>query len=254
MPTVTVIDARDAPPLQPARGSVSIHPTLGPLTGFEPLQQAVLICSPGRSPRLQVGAAEETLFVIRGRGAVHVAGEAHALEPEIGVYLPPQQQFELENPGPEELRLIAVRVPDPERSGSDDAPRTSVCRLADQQSGSATGEREFRILADPQTGLRSATHFAGYIPAGRAPDHFHLYDEVIYVLDGQGVVHAEGVNAPVTPGSCIQLPARAVHCLENTGTSPMRVVAVFRPAGSPAAAYYPDGTPAEVSDRRVQSS
>ena len=24
----------------------------------------------------------------------------------------------------------------------------------------------------------------------------------------------------------------------------MRVVAVFRPAGSPAAAYYPDGTPA----------
>ena len=45
-------------------------------------------------------------------------------------------------------------------------------------------------------------------------------------------------------GSCIQLPARVVHCLENTGDSMMRVVAVFRPAGSPAAAYYPDGTPA----------
>ena len=28
----------------------------------------------------------------------------------------------------------------------------------------------------------------------------------------------------------------------------MRVVAVFRPAGSPAAAYYPDGTPAYASD------
>jgi hypothetical protein len=26
----------------------------------------------------------------------------------------------------------------------------------------------------------------------------------------------------------------------------MRVVAVFRPAGSPAAAYYPDGTPAHA--------
>jgi hypothetical protein len=35
-----------------------------------------------------------------------------------------------------------------------------------------------------------------------------------------------------------------VHCLENTGDSLMRVVGVFRPAGSPAAAYYPDGTPA----------
>ena len=30
----------------------------------------------------------------------------------------------------------------------------------------------------------------------------------------------------------------------------MRVVAVFRPAGSPAAAYYPDGTPAYPGTRR----
>jgi hypothetical protein len=34
--------------------------------------------------------------------------------------------------------------------------------------------------------------------------------------------------------------------LENTGDALMRVVAVFRPAGSPAAAYYPDGTPAHA--------
>jgi hypothetical protein len=27
----------------------------------------------------------------------------------------------------------------------------------------------------------------------------------------------------------------------------MRVLGVFRPAGSPAAAYYPDGTPAQVA-------
>jgi mannose-6-phosphate isomerase-like protein (cupin superfamily) len=254
MPTVTVIDARDAPPLQPQRGNVSIHPTLGPPTGFKALQQAVLSCAPGRSPGLEVGAAEETLFVLRGSGTVHVGGQDHALEPEIGVYLAPEQQFELENPGPGELRVIAVRVPDPEPSGSDDAPRASVCRLDDQETGAATSEREFRILADPRTGLRSATHFVGYIPTGRAPDHFHLYDEVIYVLDGQGVVHADGVDAPVTPGSCIQLPARAVHCLENTGSEPIRVVAVFRPAGSPAAAYYPDGTPAEVSDRCARAS
>lgn len=254
MPTVTVVDARDALPLAPTRGSVTVHPTLGAPTGFAPLQQAVLSCAPGRSPRLDVGAAEETLFVLGGRGTVRFAGEAHALEPEIGVNLGPEMQFELENPGPGELRVIAVRVPDPERSGSDGGPRASVCRLDDQETGAATGRREFRILADPQTGLRSATHFVGYIPTGRAPDHFHLYDEVIYVLDGQGVVHADGVDAPVKPGSCIQLPARAVHCLENTGTEPMRVVAVFRPAGSPAAAYYPDGTPAEVPDRRASAS
>ena len=70
----------------------------------------------------------------------------------------------------------------------------------------------------------------------RAPEHFHTYDEVIYVIDGEGVLHAEGAQAPLAAGSCIQLPARTVHCLENTGADVMRVVAVFRPAGSPAAA------------------
>ena len=79
-------------------------------------------------------------------------------------------------------------------------------------------DREFRIVADPSTGLRSATHFVGYIPTARAPDHFHTYDEVIYVLDGEGVLHAERRRGGrCSAGACIQLPARTVHCLENTG-------------------------------------
>ena len=44
----------------------------------------------------------------------------------------------------------------------------------------------------------------------------------------------------------MHLPARLVHCLENYGPGEMRVLGVFRPAGSPAEAYYPDGTPAAV--------
>jgi oxalate decarboxylase/phosphoglucose isomerase-like protein (cupin superfamily) len=52
----------------------------------------------------------------------------------------------------------------------------------------------------------------------------------------------------LTAGSSIQLPARTVHCLENTGDAVMRIVAVFRPAGSPAVAYYPDGSPAYTED------
>ena len=64
------------------------------------------------------------------------------------------------------------------------------------------------------------------------------------MLDGEGVMHAGDFAAPLSAGASIQLPARTVHCLQNTGEEPMRVVAVFRPAGSPAAAFYPDGTPA----------
>ncbi len=67
---------------------------------------------------------------------------------------------------------------------------------------------------------------------------------MIFVIEGEGALHAGGDRTAVAAGSCLELPARTVHCLENTGEDVMRLVAVFRPAGSPAAAYYPDGTPA----------
>ncbi len=155
-------------------------------------------------------------------------------------------------PGPSDPSLEKRIPPDPAPSDPAPANRAVVRRLADRESETATTEREFRIVADPSTGLRSATHFVGYIPTARAPDHFHTYDEVIYVLDGEGMLHAEGTDWRVGAGSCIQLPARVVHCLENTGDRVMRVAAVFRPAGSPAAAYYPDGTPAHPVRRRYR--
>jgi quercetin dioxygenase-like cupin family protein len=86
------------------------------------------------------------------------------------------------------------------------------------------------------------TQFVGFIPIGRAPDHFHTYDEVVYVLQGTGALHIDGETAPLVAGSAVHLPARLVHCLENTGPGEMHVLGVFRPAGSPAEAYYPDGT------------
>jgi mannose-6-phosphate isomerase-like protein (cupin superfamily) len=245
MASVTVIDSVTVQPRRNPATGLTVRPTLGTQTGFEALEQAVLELEPGRSQEIEIGAVEETLFVLAGRGSVHVGDQVHELEPEVGLYLPPGSTFALENPGPETLRLIAVRIPSPEPAeqavGSSEP---AVRRLADQELESATTEREFRIVADPDSGLRSATHFVGYIPIGRAPDHFHTYDEVIYVIDGEGVMHAGDFEQRLSPGVCIQLPARTVHCLENTGTEPMRVVAVFRPAGSPAAAYYPDGTPA----------
>lgn len=224
--------------------SLTVRAMVGAHTGFSPLEQAVLECAPGSCTRRSTGACEETLFVLEGHGSLTIDGEAHPLEPQLGASLAPGVQYELRGSGSEALRIVSVRIPDPEPAGADPAPRCMVRRLADQTSQQATTEREFRIVADPSCGLRSATHFVGYIPTARAPDHFHTYDEVIYVLDGEGVMRSGGVEAPVRPGACIQLPSRTVHCLENTGQGPMHVVAVFRPAGSPAAAYYPDGTPA----------
>jgi mannose-6-phosphate isomerase-like protein (cupin superfamily) len=208
------------------------------------LEQALLVCEPHSSTARATGEAEEVLFVIAGSGALRLGSVRYALEPETGACVAPGSEYALDNDGAVPLRLVSVRIADPVPPAGDGRTRVVVRRLADQEAEAATTERSFRIVADPRTGLRSATQFVGYIPPARAPDHFHTYDEVIYVLDGEGTFEAGGERRPIGAGSCIELPARTVHCLENTGPGMMRLVAVFRPAGSPAHAYYPDGTPA----------
>lgn len=224
------------------RAGISEQPAAGPQAGFYALAQSLLWLGPNAVAERATGGAEETLFVLEGHGVLRLAVDEYALEPESGANLAPYEKYALQA-GVHGMRVVRVRVPEPEAETATTA-RTAVSRLADRPAEEATTERRFRIVADPSTGLRSATHFVGYIPAARAPVHFHTYDEVIYVLEGDGWLHTEGARQPVGPGTCIGLPARLVHCLENTGHTVMRVQAVFRPAGSPATAYYPDGTPA----------
>jgi mannose-6-phosphate isomerase-like protein (cupin superfamily) len=59
-------------------------------------------------------------------------------------------------------------------------------------------------------------------------------DEVVYVVEGEGVLHLGGTARPIAAGSCIHLPPLEEHCLENTGDKPMRVLGVFHPSGDPA--------------------
>jgi mannose-6-phosphate isomerase-like protein (cupin superfamily) len=182
--------------------------------GPVPLEQTLLDCGAGESVSRNTGDAEEVLFVLSGTGALHVGADRHDLRPESGAYVPPGTEYQLRAAHQDPLRALAVRVPDPERPDPErleppePPPSVSVRHLAEQEAHAATTDREFRIIADPEhAGLRSATHFVGYIPRTKAPDHFHTYDEVIYVLDGEGTFHAGDTHAPVRAGSRIHASA-----------------------------------------------
>ena len=94
------------------------------------------------------------------------------------------------------------------------------------------------MLHGPANGSTRATAFVGYIPPGRAPWHYHLYDEIVWVLRGEGRLHiGEDVEA-LEPGAAFRLHAREVHIVENTAPeAELAVLGVFTPAGSPSAAY-----------------
>ena len=180
-------------------------------------------------------ANDELLYVLDGSGIATIDGERVELAAGTAAYVAAGAHWSVDEANG--LELLSVLVRDPLPTGS---ARHAVVGLDDAEAGEATAGRMFRLLAP----CASATQFVGYIPPGRAPDHYHRYDEVVYVLDGEGALHVEGESAPLRRGSCIHLPAKLVHSLENHGPGEMLVLGVFRPAGSPAEAYYLDGTAA----------
>ena len=185
--------------------------------------------------RLDAGS-DEVLYVLAGTGTLTLSGADHPLAPGTAAFVAAGERWSI-GPGAE-LSIVSVLVHEPERATHPSA----VVDLAASERQSATAGRQFVLGAGPQNGCASVTQFIVLIPPGRAPDHFHTYDEVIYVLEGEGVLEIGGEQAPLRAGSCVHLPARLVHCLANTGATELRVLGVFRPAGSPAEAYYPDGT------------
>jgi quercetin dioxygenase-like cupin family protein len=214
-------------------------------SGSEALEQRLLRFAPGGSGELGPDEREEALFVLRGRGRLRQEGASHELEPETAVCIFPDASYQVENIGSGELALASVLVP---AAGGGAEGGTTIRRLADQEARDATSDREFRILLEPESGLSGATQFVGYIPTKRAPEHYHPYDEVIYVLHGEGLLHVDDEHTPIGPGSCIHLSPELRHSLENTGGGDMRVLGVFRPAGDPSEAYLPDGTRAYVAE------
>ncbi len=117
-------------------------------------------------------------------------------------------------------------------------PTERVVALDHVEPGKATGARSFQVLHGPHNGSTRATLFVGYIPPGRAPWHYHLYDEIVWILSGTGRLHLGDEVEELAPGCAFRLRPREVHVVENVATDvELAVLGVFTPAGSPSAAY-----------------
>ena len=168
-----------------------------------------------------------SLRVIEQRGEATFANAAHDevlydLGQDAGIYIPAGVPVTLDA-NTTYVSSLTPAVP----SGR----KPEFLRLEDQPR-QQTGDRWYAELVQAEV-----TQFVGSIPPGRAPDHFHLYEEVICILAGEGIMHAGDSSTPVGAGSCIFLPIRQRHCLENTGSGELRLLGVFYPAGSPAVRY-----------------
>jgi mannose-6-phosphate isomerase-like protein (cupin superfamily) len=173
----------------------------------------------GRLDR-STGDRQEILYVLSGSGTLHLDGGEHELDPDAGVLLLPGEDYALEG----SVRIVSVVAP----AEQEIVRERVVSRFADREEERADARRTFRVLHEGEL-----TQFVGIVEPCRAPDHSHPYDEVGYIVEGEGVAHIGGEQVPLRAGSCFYLPPGCVHCIENTGPGVMRIMGVFHPAGSP---------------------
>jgi mannose-6-phosphate isomerase-like protein (cupin superfamily) len=227
-----VVDEAGVDPVREDGDTASVRVTFDESNGCEQLEQRVIRFGAGRSHDRTPGGREEVLFVVAGQGELELGGERHALEPGTGVFIAPGEAYAVENAGPGELLVVSVVAS--ADHGDAVAERKVTVRFDDQPELPASYERTFRYLVNEDAGCTNMTQFMGIVQPGKAPPHSHSYDEVGYIVEGEGIAHVGGGSTPLRTGSCFHLPPDEVHCIENSGDGVMRILGVFHPSGSPA--------------------
>lgn len=229
-------------------GSMRVWHQVGRDNGAQAISLRTMEFSQGLSQALGNGGCDEVLYVLEGAGRIIIDRQAFEIEPAMGIYIKPLETFAVDNPNPEALVLISSRCPEPYGQAEPlealpmpvhaaTAPAIApLVRLSDRKA-LPTADRWYRVLVDEEVGSTQVTQFVGSIPPGRAPDHFHQYEEVLFILRGQGRMWAGKSSTPIAAGACVYLPKGQVHCVENTGDGELRLLGVFYPAGSPAVRY-----------------
>jgi mannose-6-phosphate isomerase-like protein (cupin superfamily) len=189
--------------------------------------------------------ADQLIFVSEGEGVFHFSDGDSRAQRGIAILIRAGEQWSVTG---ESLAMLLFEIP---QGGPNArrlaAPMGSFTRSVTQGNstrGQATGNREFEVLFDASNGSSGATMFVGFIPPSGAPAHYHLYDEVCYIVQGQGRLIVGESSQPISAGSAFVVSPRLLHSLVNESAEFLWILGIFRPQGTPAAAYYPDGRPA----------
>lgn len=198
----------------------------------------------GETDYLSFGDSEVVLYLIEGQACIEISDHRLDAVAGCGVHVRRNESFRFSTgPGPRAAWLAAA-CPQAERfeyshraSGTfdQDHPVRVVDGALSEQH--ATSDRYYKLLVGSSIGSKSITQFVGRIPKSKAPEHYHLYEEVICILSGEGRMWAGDQRTDVGPGSLIFLPREQRHSLECTSAEGMELVGMFYPAGSPAINY-----------------
>jgi quercetin dioxygenase-like cupin family protein len=192
--------------------------------------------APGASARIGDPVSDTLVFVTAGKGSISLDGDVRSLAARDAALVLAGEEARIGADEALDLVVLSVGAEADRHAPLGRRALTASLDVADGQQ--ATGARSFQILFDATNGSTRATLFAGYVPPGKAPWHYHLYDEIVWIPEGPARLHVDGAVEDVGPGSAFRLRPREVHIVENPSADrELTILGLFTPAGSPSAAY-----------------
>jgi quercetin dioxygenase-like cupin family protein len=223
---------------------VAATPLVPRIDGSELALDAVRL-DPGESFTLAPRDDDTLLFVHEGDGTFVLGVEEHRLGYASAALLLAGEEATLAAGTDGLAGVRATAGPGTDRHASLGS-RETVVAVEFEKSHDATGARSFQVLFGPNNGSTRSTLFVGFVPPGKAPWHYHLYDEIVWIPEGPGRLHLGNGVEELGPESSFRLRPRELHIVENASVDKtMILLGIFTPAGTPSAAYLPPEVAAE---------
>jgi mannose-6-phosphate isomerase-like protein (cupin superfamily) len=110
-----------------------------------------------------------------------------------------------------------------------------IARLSELAGRTYPARRRTQNLVGGLSPIQAANFCMGYVTlepdGGQVPWHNHEQEEIYFVLEGTGEICVADERQTIEGGEVVSIPSGAYHQLTNTGSTPLRMIYCYGPAG-----------------------
>jgi mannose-6-phosphate isomerase-like protein (cupin superfamily) len=249
---------------------------VGVAQGSVHLDVALVTLPPKQRGGAELNPFEESFFVLEGRVVLQLGGQLHDLGPNDFGYVPVAAAHRWENRSDLPATLLRVRSPQPRDFGlvprkadladldrsvvpapvdtshpatrqvgtfsEDHLPHPGPLQMKGFRSATAKNVGLWMLVDEVVGAVHHTLFMVQFAPTGQkvtlGGQHYHPFEEIYYIVEGEAIAHLEDENIPVGVGDVVFAGVNALHGFSNQTDSRVRWIEAQSPAPPPAGAFF----------------
>ena len=91
---------------------------------------------------------------------------------------------------------------------------------------------QIKVMVGPEQGWSDyVMRMIELDPDGYTPHHTHAWPHINYIVEGDGLLHMDGKDTPVSAGSYAYVPTGMIHQFKNNGSGKFRFICIVPKEG-----------------------